>query len=29
MPFSIKNRFSSSQVHYPEISGPIKDKPAS
>ncbi|EFM6718265.1 secretion protein EspO, partial [Escherichia coli] len=21
MPFSIKNRFSSSQVHYPEISG--------
>ncbi|EGZ0368693.1 secretion protein EspO, partial [Escherichia coli] len=28
MPFSIKNRFSSSQVHYPEISGPIKDKPA-
>ncbi|EER6145139.1 secretion protein EspO, partial [Escherichia coli] len=25
MPFSIKNRFSSSQVHYPEISGPIKD----
>ncbi|EJC8409860.1 secretion protein EspO, partial [Escherichia coli] len=24
MPFSIKNRFSSSQVHYPEISGPIK-----
>ncbi|EEX5167501.1 secretion protein EspO, partial [Escherichia coli] len=23
MPFSIKNRFSSSQVHYPEISGPI------
>ncbi|WP_032350515.1 hypothetical protein [Escherichia coli] len=29
MPFSIKNRFSSSQVHYPEISGPIKGKPAS
>ncbi|WP_311207965.1 secretion protein EspO [Escherichia coli] len=27
MPFSIKNIFSGSKTHYPEISSPIQDKP--
>lgn len=29
MPFSIKNIFSNSKGSYPEISGPVQDKPVS
>ncbi|EFO1832326.1 secretion protein EspO, partial [Escherichia coli] len=29
MPFSIKNIFSNSKGNYPEISGPVQDKPVS